>query len=435
MNHTIFFLGMAMLQVIFITYQYILFKRKEFLYYLLYTFSVTIFVCFKTFPGYNPFHFMVVPGEQFTAARSVLLAGYAMYYRFGRYFTETPKLYPRFNRQLQVVEWVFLSFSAIDLVLLFNGTDFYYLEPVSKTIYLAAMPFSVYAIIFLLSRKRQLTSIFVIGSGLLLAFASMGFIDRIFISQRTHSENYYLAFIELGIFFEFLFLNFGLIYKTRLIQKENLRLEVEKQVELYKQRMRISNDLHDEVGATLSGLALYSQITMEQLKLHDTQKMERSLNLMQQSATEMVDKLSDIVWAVNPEQDSLDKLLEKLEEYAAEMAGMKNINVHLQVSKDLGLLKLPMEARRNIYLLGKEAINNALKYSLCSELYLSAGLENNVFNLTIEDNGIGFDLQEVKRGNGLDNMVRRAKELDTCLTIDAAKNKGTRIILNKKITQ
>src|SRR5438067_1962003 len=431
MNHTMFFLGMVMLQIIFVTYQYILFKRKEFLYYLLYTFCVTIFIFFKSCPQYNPFQFMVIKDEPFTAARSVLLTGYAMYYRFGRYFTETRILYKKLNRQLIIVEWIFLLFSLLDMTLLFSGVDFHVLEPLSQKIYLAAIPFSVYAIIYLITRRQPLTSIYVIGSGLLLAFASAGFIDRVFISQRHHTENYYLVYIEVGIFCEFLFLNYGLIYKTRMLQKENMRLEVEKQVELYKQRMRISSDLHDEVGATLSGIAMYSQITKEQIKLQETQKVEHSLTMMQQSAANMVDKLSDIVWTVNPEEDSLQKLLQRLEEYAQEMCYVKNIKVNAIISNELAEIKLPMEERRNIYLLCKEAINNAVKYSNCSELSLRAFLSAGKINFMIEDNGVGFDIYVIKRGNGVNNMIRRAEELGTSLQIESAKGKGTQIILVK----
>src|SRR5438067_7518014 len=435
MNHTMFFLGMVMLQIIFVTYQYILFKRKEFLYYLLYTFCVTIFIFFKSCPQYNPFQFMVIKDEPFTAARSVLLTGYAMYYRFGRYFTETRILYKKLNRQLIIVEWIFLLFSLLDMTLLFSGVDFHVLEPLSQKIYLAAIPFSVYAIIYLITRRQPLTSIYVIGSGLLLAFASAGFIDRVFISQRHHTENYYLVYIEVGIFCEFLFLNYGLIYKTRMLQKENMRLEVEKQVELYKQRMRISSDLHDEVGATLSGIAMYSQITKEQIRLQDTQKVQQSLSVMQQSAAEMVDKLNEIVWTVNPEQDSLQKLLQRLEEYAQEMGAIKNIKVSSAISSDLEEIRLPMEARRNIYLLCKEAINNAVKYSNCSELLLQVSSYSNNITFIIQDNGIGFDTKLVRRGNGIDNMIRRADALKTLLKINSDIGKGTRIILEKKIPQ
>jgi signal transduction histidine kinase len=435
MNHTVFFLGMALLQVIFVTYQFILFKRKEFLFYLLYGFCVSIFVCFKVFPEYNPFPILVDEEQRFTAGRSVMLIGYAMYFSFGRHFTETPQRYPRLNQQVKLMEWIFLGFGLTDIFLLFNGVDFYVLEPVSITIYLLAMPVSLYVILYLLTRKRKLTSILVIGSGLLLLFASAGFIDSNFISGNSRSEVDYIVYMELGIFCEFLFLNYGLIYKTRMIQKENMKMEVDKQVELYRQRMRISNDLHDEVGATLSGLAMYSQITKEQIKSHDTGKVEHSLNIMQESAAQMVDKLNEIVWTVNPEQDQMDMLLQKLEEYAQEMGAVKHIKVHASIAEGLKEVKLLMEERRHMYLLCKEAINNAVKYSHCTDLSLHADCSREWIRITVEDNGTGFDPLTVKRGNGIGNMMRRAQDIGTELQIDSKPGKGTRITVEKKIPQ
>jgi signal transduction histidine kinase len=433
MDFTPFFLGMAVLQLIFVTYQYILFKRKEFIYYFLYGIAVTVFICFNAYPQYNPISWLVLEDHQFTPGRSVLLIGYAMYFKFGRYFTETPLLYPKINRMVKVIEWVFLTFGCIDIPLLLFGFDFYFFEPVSKAIYLTAMPFSLYIIYFLITRKRMLTTILVIGSGLLLVFASAGFIDAIFITKYTNPPAYYLAYIEAGIFFEFVFLNFGLIYKTRLIQKENMKLEIEKQVELYKQRMRISNDLHDEVGATLSGLAMFSQITREQIRQNETGKVETSLNVMQQSAAEMVDKLNDIVWAVNPHHDSLVKLFQKLEEYAGEICTAKNITVSTLIDPDIEDVQLPMETRRSIYLLCKEAVNNAMKYSECTELFIRVSCTKEKLIFTIKDNGKGFDTATIKRGNGLNNMEQRALELNAILKVKSAAGIGTEIQLEHNL--
>src|SRR5881398_3589926 len=103
MNHTLFFLGMVMLQIVFVTYQYILFRRVEFLYYLLYTFLVTVVIFFKTFPQYDPLHVLIIKEEPFTPSRSLLLAAYALYFRFGRHFTETVSRFKKLNRQLIVV--------------------------------------------------------------------------------------------------------------------------------------------------------------------------------------------------------------------------------------------------------------------------------------------------------------------------------------------
>lgn len=428
MNHTLFFLGMMMLQIVFVTYQFILFQRKEFFYYLLYTFLVAIFILFKSFPQYNPLPFLVTKQEPFTPARSVLLIAYAMYYRFGRHFTETVFRFKRLNNQLKFVEWVFLAFAAVDITLLLFGVPFDTLEPVSQKIYLAAMPFSLYAIGYLITRRLPLTSIYVIGSGLLLVFASIGFVDRIFISQRSHPESYYLIYVELGIVCEFLFLNYGLIYKTKMLQKEKMRLEVDQQVKLYQQRMRISSDLHDEIGATLSGIALYSQLTKTQMEAQKTEEVEKSLDRMQQSATEMVHKLSDIVWAVNPAKDSLQELWQKLDDYAREVASTKGMKVSNEFLLTIPEIRLSMEKRRNIYLLLKESINNAVKYSDGTLLQLKVENCMGQLTFTVSDNGKGFD-PESKRGNGLLFMNHRAKEMDARLLIQTEINAGTTVQL------
>jgi signal transduction histidine kinase len=297
------------------------------------------------------------------------------------------------------------------------------------------MPFSVYVILYLIMRKRKLTSILVIGSGLLLTLTSAGFIDASFITHYQHPPQYYLMYVELGIICEFLFLNFGLIYKTKMLQKENMRLEVEKQVELYRQRVRISNDLHDEVGATLSGLAMFSQLTQEQFLHNETQKIENSLKLMEQSAAEMVDKLSDIVWTVNPQHDSLLKLFQKLEDYASDICAARGIRVISEIDPQIEDVHLSMEARRSIYLLCKEAVNNAMKYSQCTELIIRVTCTCSKIIFVIKDNGSGFDELTVKKGNGLNNMKHRTSELNAELAIHSCCGQGTEIRLEHDLPQ
>ena len=113
------------------------------------------------------------------------------------------------------------------------------------------------------------------------------------------------------------------------------RKRLQNQQALMNERLRISRELHDEVGATLSGIAMYSHLTKEQIKQSNTIEVEKSLNIMQQSAGEMVNKLNDIVWLVNPDQDSLQKLIQRLEEYARDMAAIKNMQVKVNVPEHL----------------------------------------------------------------------------------------------------
>ncbi|HYK46208.1 MAG TPA: tetratricopeptide repeat protein [Parafilimonas sp.] len=212
------------------------------------------------------------------------------------------------------------------------------------------------------------------------------------------------------------------------------RKKLQGQQTLMNERLRISRELHDEIGATLSGIAMYSHLTKEQIKNSQINEVEKSLNIMQQSSGEMVNKLNDIVWLINPDQDSLQKLIQRLEEYARDMAAIKNMHVHVTMPAHLHEYVLPVESRRNIYLFCKEAINNAVKYSEGTLLDVSIKQEDNKLDFSVSDNGKGFDTFTVRRGNGLENMQRRADEIGANLLLKSEKGEGALVCMQLKIT-
>ena len=146
----------------------------------------------------------------------------------------------------------------------------------------------------------------------------------------------------------------------------------------------------------------------------------------------MVNKLNDIVWLMNPEQDSLQKLIQRLEEYARAMAGIKNMQVSVDLSPGMEEQTLPLGKRRNIYLFCKEAINNAVKYSEGTLLELRIRASGATIEFAIGDNGKGFDAIMVRRGNGLDNMQQRADEIGATLSLQSGKEKGAVVSIQLK---
>ncbi|MES2653492.1 MAG: histidine kinase [Bacteroidota bacterium] len=198
-------------------------------------------------------------------------------------------------------------------------------------------------------------------------------------------------------------------------------------------RSKISQDLHDEVGATLSGIAMYSYITKTQLAQQAYTDVNHSLDRIKDNAAEMVDKLNDIVWAVNPVQDHLDALLARLKEFALQIASVKDIRLEFIVPEEIKVLKLAMDYRKNIYLICKEAINNAVKYSEASLLQVKIEFINKNITIVIEDNGNGFIPSAVSKGNGLINMASRTKEINAKLIIDSENGNGTKISLICKL--
>ncbi len=200
-------------------------------------------------------------------------------------------------------------------------------------------------------------------------------------------------------------------------------------------RNKISQDLHDEVGATLSGIALYSYITREQNKRAAYGEADESLGIIEKNATGMVKKLSDIVWAVNPAHDSFASFMQRMEEYALEHCRARGIECVFVRQDRLGSLSLPMEQRKNIYLICKEALNNAIKYSGCTRLEVRAEVRDRQLEIRILDNGRGFDPEAAASGNGIGNMQSRAREMKARLEIKSAAGKGTEVCLRCKITR
>ncbi|MES2774621.1 MAG: tetratricopeptide repeat protein [Bacteroidota bacterium] len=201
---------------------------------------------------------------------------------------------------------------------------------------------------------------------------------------------------------------------------------------MMNERLRISTDLHDEVGATLSGIAMYSHLTREQIKVNNISGVENSLHVMQQSSSHMVNKLNDIVWFINPDQDSLKQLVNRLEDYAVSMGAIKGIKVTTEVPSEFNDLKMTGENRRNIYLFCKEAINNAVKYSDATFLELIISETDGKMQFSVKDDGKGFDEVLVRRGNGLENMQKRADELDAEYMLQSKPGFGTTISLKLK---
>lgn len=208
---------------------------------------------------------------------------------------------------------------------------------------------------------------------------------------------------------------------------------------LREERLRsmIATDLHDDIGATLSSISIYSE-TIKQQTLTHLPHLSPMLDKMGETSREMVGNMSDIVWAINPKNDSFEKMVGRMQNLAAELCAAKNIELHFTADEKLTGLQLNMVKRRNIYLIFKEALNNALKYASGKNLEIHLDREGPQLVLSVKDDGTGFNEAQVAEhkpgGNGLKNMRQRAREIGGNLVIESAQDKGTRVVLRTSIT-
>ena len=217
------------------------------------------------------------------------------------------------------------------------------------------------------------------------------------------------------------------LVKLKQSQEQLIKTETEKEAENI--RSSISRDIHDEVGATLSGVALFSEIAKKKMQEHNDADVREYLEHISVNSKEMVDRMSDIVWAINPENDSYSRIMSKLQAFALNLCAGKNIRLHMNIDRALINQHPEMTIRKNVYLFIKEAVNNAVKYSGAKNLFFSLKKQNESIVAEIIDDGMGFNTGAQTAGNGLNNMRIRAKELKGNFTLDSEPGKGTRMRL------
>ena len=194
-------------------------------------------------------------------------------------------------------------------------------------------------------------------------------------------------------------------------------------------RSRIAADLHDDIGSTLSSIFLMSEISVSKNK---QSILEEILQKISANSREILNSMDDIIWSVKPQEDSLDNLIIRLREYAIPLCESKGISIYMNIEPSISSLKLEMDERRNIYLITKESINNAIKHSGCSKLEVTFSAKNRQIEVIINDNGIGFDPKLPTSRNGMLNMKRRAQQIGREVVILSEKGKGTTLRLKTK---
>jgi len=201
--------------------------------------------------------------------------------------------------------------------------------------------------------------------------------------------------------------------------------------ELYL-RSKIARDLHDEVGSTLSSLNIVSALAKKKIE-DDPSKAKELLERITESSERMTGNMQDIVWAVNPLNDSFAEIIARMQKFASQILEPRNIELDFDTDEKIKLLKLPLQYRSDLFLIFKEAINNAAKYSNAAHVWISLHKSNKKFLLKIKDDGIGFNAENIAKGNGLRNMQERAGNLNGSLTVLSGIDKGTNIILEFSI--
>ncbi len=228
------------------------------------------------------------------------------------------------------------------------------------------------------------------------------------------------------VWFWFLIFGYALLITIYIVYRRRIakqKIIFQQQLALEQQRNKITADLHDDIGATLSSLQINSAVA-NRLITKNPQEAQLILEKIENQSQNIADKIGDIIWSMKPGKDEFMTMSSRIKNFANDILGSTNIDYKIEIEPEVDKKITDITARKNIVLILKEAINNVAKYSQATYLEVVLKIENNNLKIIITDNGVGFD-PAIVRGNGIVNMQKRVAELDGSITINSSTTSGT----------
>jgi len=227
-------------------------------------------------------------------------------------------------------------------------------------------------------------------------------------------------------FTSLLTLSLVVVVTKRVSQRKIMKKvrELEKQAAVVSERLRISKDMHDEIGSGLTHIALLSELNSTQPRT--AVEMKNDIVTISGSAQKLVQSMGEIIWAINPQNDTLENLLAYLREQTYRYFEPFSIDYKISFPGEVPHIYLTNVQRRNLFLVTKEALNNALKHSRSSMITLSMSIEGNAVHFRVKDEGVGVDEDRIRRhSNGFKNMRSRMTELGGSVEVVSGLDCGT----------
>ena len=432
----LFFQGVLTFQSIFFGVLYFIVRRKDLLYYSLFLFFAAAYFFINA-----PNTFFGIPEEivwnstwyDYINTPAIIIENLFYLLFLKTFFGDITKdkIVKRiFKITLGLIPFLFVLFTVLTIFQINKQFIFY-------TVKLITIIPAIAVAYIVLKKKLPFSSL--MANGLLCTIAGTVvtvtmIVLRNYQVHHLFTDSYPLFFIRLGILGDMIFFQTAIFKKWHYQEKQLAIEKVKSELAVEQLRNKISSELHDDLGSTLSGISMYIFMANDLLKSGEYEKAKQSLGIIQKSANDMACNLSDLVWAINPKQDSFEILLDRLKEYGTEICVPKNIAFTNFYAPAVFKNILSIEMRHQIYLFVKEAINNAVKYSGASSIEMTIKEMDGKLEFSIRDNGKGFDPVLVRKGNGLENMQKRADEIGAKLLLQSKENEGASVSLQCKIT-
>ncbi|MEY2465537.1 MAG: hypothetical protein QOD03_58 [Verrucomicrobiota bacterium] len=201
----------------------------------------------------------------------------------------------------------------------------------------------------------------------------------------------------------------------------------EQQAALHKERARIAKDIHDDLGASLTQISLLGELAQQDSGT-SPETASKHIEKISNTARQVIKSLDEIVWAVNPRNDTLAHLIDYTGQFALDYLRVANIRCRLDFPEQPPAREISTDIRHNLFLIVKEALNNVVKHSRASEVWLRINVTDDILKMAIEDDGCGFDeTPEHPGADGLRNIRQRVAEIGGECRIESHQGAGAKI--------
>jgi signal transduction histidine kinase len=212
-----------------------------------------------------------------------------------------------------------------------------------------------------------------------------------------------------------------------LRQKQLIR----QKLELAETKNKISRDLHDEIGSTLSSISMQTEVLKKRIK--NQENIDDLVDLIKVESRKTMSTMNDIVWSLNSDNENISQLINRIRNYCSISLGTAGINYHMDVDMDVAVRNNDLHLFKEVYMISKEFINNSMKYASCKNVYVMLHKKGDLMNLILQDDGVGFEIQNKSYnfgGEGISNMHKRAKSIHATINLHSARNEGTTLHLS-----
>jgi signal transduction histidine kinase len=433
--------GILLMMMFFMITNFILNLKREFLYNALYSLCMFALIYFTSYTLRTTTTFANFYLSYLNFFLQVM--GIVFYIYFTRTFLNTKVNYTTLDKVLRYGETFMLLLLVVFTYLNFFTGQYTFQWLLSNIMKFLMLAVGICFIVLSFKERNRLLNYLAAGN---MAMVVFGAISQALILAKTITTGFYnspLVYYYIGIVLELVFFLMGLTYKNRseLIEKtkqqEAFKLEAEKaafetEIAIIKaqqeERNRISADMHDDLGAGMTTIRLYSELAKNKLGANPIPEIDK----ISSSANELLNKMNAIIWSMSSSNDSLGNMIAYIRSYALEYFENSGVACRISIPENLPNIEVTGKIRRNVFLVVKEALNNILKHAKATEVTITLVRVPDGLTLYIQDNGVGINFDQLRQfSNGLINMKQRMTDIDIDFSIE--RKNGTLITLHRKI--